>query len=288
MHIRAGLRVQENREAGPLPQQDPTPARLAEAEAFAFDLDGTIYLQGTPLPGALELLAELRSRHVPHLFVTNNSSVSGDRYLRKLTDLGLQIDRDQILTSADVAKAHLLDKGLRRPWLLATDEVRADFAQTGLVHTEDMPDSVLLAFDTSLTYAKLASATRLIAAGLPYLATHPDVTCPVPGGFLPDTGSFIELFHAATGRRPEILGKPMAGMSAEVTRRLGCPPSRIAFVGDRLETDIRMASDAGFVSVLTLTGVTGTADLNDSGLTPDVTVAGMTELRQLLGTGALA
>lgn len=271
-----------------MPQPDTTPARLAEAEAFAFDLDGTIYLQGTPLPGALELLAELRNRQVPHLFVTNNSSVSADHYLRKLNDLGLPVDREQVLTSGDVAKAHLLDLGLTRPWLLATDEVRADFAKTGLVHTEDMPDSVLLAFDTSLTYGKLASATRFIGSGLPYLATHPDVTCPVPGGFLPDTGSFIELFHAATGRRPEVLGKPMPGMSAEVARRLGRPPARIAFVGDRLETDIRMAADAGFVGVLTLTGVTGRSELANATPQPDVTVTGMAELQQLLAAGVLA
>lgn len=271
-----------------MPQVTAGHNRLEGVRALAFDLDGTVYLQDRPLPGALELLAELRRRQVPHLFVTNNSSVSGDSYVSKLQRLGLQVGREQILTSSDVAISHLTGLGIRRPWLLATDEVKADFARTGLVHTEEMPDAVLLAFDTSLTYAKLATATSLIASGLPYLATHPDVTCPVPDGFLPDTGSFIELFQAATGRRPEVLGKPQPGMSREVSRRLRQPPERIAFVGDRLQTDIRMANQAGFVGILTLTGVTSAEDLPDADIVPELTISGLAELQQLLTAGALA
>lgn len=263
------------------------PGALDKARAFAFDLDGTVYLQGTPLPGALELLGQLRQHGLPYLFVTNNSSVNGASYVAKLGALGLGEDRATILTSNDVARSHLLGLGSSRPYLLATEEVRSEYAAAGLVHEEEAPDAVLLTFDTSLTFAKLASVTRHIAAGLPYLATHPDVTCPVPDGFLPDTGSFIELFAAATGRRPQVLGKPHAGMIQEITRRFGLPAGQIAFIGDRLTTDIQMAADAGFVSVLTLTGVTTAADVADSPLQPDVIVNGMTELSSLLNREAL-
>ena len=263
----------------------PETAKLQQVEAFAFDLDGTIYLQGEPLPGALGLLAQLREHDLPYLFCTNNSSVSSASYTRKLARLGLKVQRQQVLTSNDVALSHLLASGIRRPYLLATPEVRAEYAEHGISHEEQQPDGVLLTFDTTLDFSKLAAVTKHIAAGLPYLATHPDVTCPIPGGFLPDTGSFIELFAAATGRRPEVLGKPHAGMIREITARLGLPAGRIAFVGDRLTTDIRMAADAGFVSILTLTGVTSAADVTDSSLQPDVTVSGMTELGTLLFSG---
>lgn len=256
--------------------------RLEAVRAFAFDLDGTIYLQGKPLPGALELLAALRQAGIPYLFVTNNSSATADAYLQKLGALGLAPERAQTLTSNDVAISHLQAAGFRRPYLLATDEVRAEYAGHGLIHEEGTPDAVLLAFDTSLNYRKISQVSTLTASGLPYLATHPDVTCPVPGGFLPDTGSFIELFAAVTGRRPEVLGKPHRGMIAEIGRRLELPAAEIAFVGDRLQTDIRMADDAGFVSVLTLTGVTGASELETSDLQPEVTVNGMRQLHELL------
>lgn len=255
---------------------------LEGVRSFAFDLDGTIYLQGRPLPGALELLAALRKAEIPYLFVTNNSSASSDAYLEKLGDLGLSPDRSQTLTSNDVAISHLLASGFRRPYLLATDAVRAEYAGHGLVHEEDTPDAVLLAFDTTLDFRKISRVSSLVDSGLPYLATHPDVTCPVPGGFLPDTGSFIELFAAVTGRRPEVLGKPHNGMIAEISRRLELPAPEIAFVGDRLQTDIRMAADAGFVSVLTMTGVTDSSDLQSSDLQPDVVIDGMRNLHELL------
>lgn len=255
---------------------------LEQVSAIAFDLDGTIYLQGTPLPGALDLLARLREQAIPYLFVTNNSSVNGATYTNKLAALGLEADRSMILTSNDVARSHLLASGIRRPYLLATPEVIQEYSEAGLVHEEESPDAVLLTFDTSLTFEKLALATRHITSGLPYLATHPDVTCPIPGGFLPDTGSFIELFRAATGRRPEVLGKPHAGMISEITDRFGLPAGQIAFVGDRLTTDIQMAVDAGFISVLTLTGVTQLGDLQDSPIRPDVIVTDMMNLGSLL------
>ena len=264
----------------PMRTRDSSP--LAAVRAVAFDLDGTIYLQGTPLPGALELLAALDAAGVEYLLVTNNSSVSGATYMSKLAGLGLEVERRQVLTSNDVALSHLQGAGVRSPYLLATEEVRADYAAAGLVHEEEAPDAVLLTFDMELSYEKLSAATRHIAAGLPYRATHPDVTCPVPGGFLPDTGAFIELFAAATGRRPQVLGKPHGGMISEVRRRLGLPAERIAFVGDRLETDLQMAADAGFVGVLTLTGVTQADDLASAAVEPDVVVSGMTELHELL------
>ncbi len=269
-------------------QPPETTGRPQTVQAIAFDLDGTIYLQGTPLPGALELLAGLRENGVPYLFVTNNSSVDGAAYASKLEALGLGSDRSRVLTSNDVARSHLLNLGIKRPYLLATPEVRAEYAQAGIMHEDDTPDAVLLTFDTSLTFEKLALATRHIASGLPYMATHPDVTCPIPDGFLPDTGSFIELFRAATGRSPEILGKPHSGMSSEIIRRLGVPAGQIAFVGDRLTTDIQMAVDAGFVGVLTLTGVTQVSDLQDSRIRPDLIVTGMPELSDLLKQGIAA
>lgn len=255
---------------------------LAAVRALAFDLDGTIYLQGTPLPGAVELLAHLSADQVPYLLVTNNSSVTGAAYMTKLAAIGLQVTRDQVLTSNDVAMSHLRTLGVSRPYLLATNEVRQDYAAAGILHEENKPQAVLLAFDTTLTFEKLVTATRHISAGIPYLATHPDVTCPVQDGFLPDTGSFIELFAAATGRRPQVLGKPHAGMISEISRRLGAPAPNIAFVGDRLQTDIQMAVDAGFVGVLTLTGVTDQADLQTSLVKPDVVVSGMPQLLELL------
>ena len=255
---------------------------LTNVRAIAFDLDGTLYLQGTPLPGAVTLLERLKARGVPYLFMTNNSSVSKATYMQKLTPLAGSLQPDEVLTSNDVMVHHLLAGELRRPYLLATTEVREEYAALGLAHHETDPDCVLLTFDMELSFERIAAASRFIAGGLPYFATHPDVTCPIPGGFLPDAGSFIEMFAAATGRRPLILGKPNEATVAAITARLNLPAEEIAFVGDRLATDIAMGISAGFVSVLTLTGVTTAGEAVVTNHKPTLTVSGMVEFAGLL------
>ena len=250
---------------------------------LAFDLDGTVYLGQQLLPGAAELIAALAAAGVPYLFATNNSSTTGVRYVQRLTALGLRATRGTVLTSNDVTISHLHGAGLRRPFVVATREVEeayraAGLEPAGLEPGGDEPDAVVLTFDTSLTYAKLRRAADLIGYGLPYIATHPDLVCPTPTGPIPDCGAFAALLFEATGRRPQVMGKPALPMAAAICARLGLRPDAIAFVGDRLYTDVRMARDHGFLAVLTLTGETRRVDLAASGDVPDLVVEDLAAL----------
>ena len=247
------------------------PAATAIA-GLAFDLDGTVYLGAELLPGAAALVSALAAAGVPYLFATNNSSTSGVRYLRRLTKLGLPATRTTVLTSNDVTVRHLRDAGLQRPYVVATREVEEEYRAAGLEPGAEEPDAVVLTFDTSLTYDKLRRATDLIRAGLPYIATHPDLVCPTPTGPIPDCGAFAALLFESTGRRPQVMGKPAPPMAAAIRTRLGLVPGAIAFVGDRLYTDVRMANSHGFQAVLTLTGETCREDLVASPDVPDLVV----------------
>jgi NagD protein len=71
-------------------------------------------------------------------------------------------------------------------------------------------------------------------------------------------------------------------MARSIVQRLGLPGSAVAFVGDRLYTDIRMAREQGLVGVLTLTGEATLADLADAPYPPDVIVEDMNHLHALL------
>ncbi|CAN5572056.1 HAD-IIA family hydrolase [soil metagenome] len=260
----------------------PTPPlhRRRRIDAFAFDLDGTIYLGPSLLPGALALLSFLKDSGCPFVFVTNNSSVSGERYVRKLADLGIVVDRQSVLTSNDVAAEHVRSLGLKAPVLVAVPEVEEEYRQRGFMPGAVSPDCVILTFDTTLTYEKLCQAARFIRRGLPYFATHPDLVCPTLDGPVPDCGSFIALLKAATGVSPVLLGKPKKPMAEAVVQRCGAAPEAIAFVGDRLYTDIRLANDHAFFAVLTLTGEASLEDIATSPFVPDLVVD---SLESLLG-----
>ena len=117
------------------------------------------------------------------------------------------------------------------------------------------PEYVVLGYDTELTYEKIAQASIHMHAGVPLVASHPDMVCPSPDGGLPDVGAYLAMFKATTGVDPEhITGKPNAGMILHKIEALGLKPERCAMVGDRLYTDMAMATRAGVVGVLVLSG----------------------------------
>ena len=63
------------------------------------------------------------------------------------------------------------------------------------------------------------------------------------------------MLKATTGVEPvHITGKPNAGMILHKIEALGLDPDKCAMVGDRLYTDIAMATRAGCVGVLVLSG----------------------------------
>jgi 4-nitrophenyl phosphatase len=141
----------------------------------------------------------------------------------------------------------------------------------------------VLGYDTGLTYPRLTRFCDLVRAGLPYIATHPDVNCPVEGGFAPDTGAFIALIEASTGREPDVvIGKPNPLIIAGLAERFGVSPGEIVMVGDRLYTDIALGSTAGVGTVLVLSGETKRADLETTAFQADLVCEDLAELIKFL------
>jgi ribonucleotide monophosphatase NagD (HAD superfamily) len=112
-----------------------------------------------------------------------------------------------------------------------------------------------LATIPEINYEKISTASIHLHAGVPLIASHPDMVCPSPDGGLPDVGAYLAMLKATTGIDPvHITGKPNAGMILHKIEALGLDPKKCAMVGDRLYTDIAMATRAGCVGVLVLSG----------------------------------
>src|SRR5690606_27946589 len=103
-------------------------------------------------------------------------------------------------------------------------DLESEFIDHGFTLDMDAPDYVVLGFDMRTDYARLTRLCDLVRAGLPYIATHPDVNCPVAGGFIPDIGAIIAFVNASTGRTPDILiGKPNRHIAEMAADKLGLP-----------------------------------------------------------------
>ncbi len=259
--------------------------RLDEVRAFAFDMDGTTYLGDRILPGVPEFLAYLDAQSIPYVFLTNNSSKSRKEYRAKLARLGLAVADDAVMTSGEATIRYLKRE---RPgagvYLVATPSFEEEAVEAGVrLVPPEQAEVAVLAYDTGLTFSKLRDLCDLVRKGLPFVATHPDVNCPVDGGYMPDVGAFLAAIEKSAGRVPDlIVGKPYPLMIAALCERLALPAARIAYVGDRLYTDVAMAHRTGMVGALVLTGETKLADLEGADVRPDLVADDMADLHRVL------
>ncbi len=246
-------------------------SRLAGIRCFLLDMDGTFYLGERLIEGSLDFLEALRSTGRDAWFLTNNTSISAAAYVEKLTRMGVpEPFRSQVMTSGHAAAHYLLERFPRgRGYLLGNETLRAELAEMGLLFTEDEPDYVLVAFDTTLDYAKMCKVCDFIRAGKPYIATHPDFNCPTETGFIPDMGAIMAFIEASTGRRANvILGKPHGGIVREAQMRTGYALAEMAMVGDRLYTDVATGVNHGMTGILVLSGEATMDDVAVSDVQP--------------------
>lgn len=258
--------------------------RLAQIRHFAFDLDGTVFADSELLPAVQPLLRRLRQLGIGYTFVTNNSSRGTAGHVAHLKDLGIEATAANLYSSTDATLEALRQElpAVRRLFVLGTAELRDEFRQQGYLVNDlaSEPDAVVVGFDRELTYKNLCHAAYWIARGKPFIATHPDRVCPTnEPTVLVDCGALCAALTAATGRRPDMVpGKPDRRLLDGIMRRDRCGPSELAMVGDRLYTDMAMATAAGTMGILVLTGETTAAQAAAADPAPDLVVADLGQL----------
>ena len=267
-----------------------TKNKLARIKHVALDMDGTIYMGDSLFPYTIPFLEKLKRLNISYSFLTNNPSKSLDDYLQKLERMGIHATEEEMYTTTvatiDYIKAHYPEA--RRLFLLGTPSMISQFEKAGFVSTaddaDDVPDLIVAAFDLTLTYSRLCRAAWWISQGIPYIATNPDKVCPTNlPTVLVDCGSICKCLEHATGRRPDItLGKPDPNMLIGILQQKQLQPDQIAMVGDRIYTDIAMAQNAGAVGVLVLSGETTLEVAQSAPNLPDIIVANIGELGDML------
>jgi 4-nitrophenyl phosphatase/NagD protein len=258
-------------------------AALSAVRGFLLDMDGTFYVGEQLVDGALEFIDRLGRQGREFLFLTNNSSKDAHQYAAKLARLGLPVPPEKVLTSGDATASYLhgLNPGAR-VYVVGTPALEAEFQSRGFTLTDTEPDYIVVGFDTTLTYAKLWQLCDLARAGVPYIATHPDINCPTETGFMPDIGATIAYVRTATGREPDlVIGKPKRLIAEQAALRLGLPLESLCMVGDRLYTDIALGA-AGLPTVLVLSGETRPEDIPAAAHQPTYVFANLGALAEAL------
>lgn len=229
-------------------------------DCLLLDLDGTLFRGRRPTEGAVQALAEVKSRA---FFVTNNASRSAAEVAAHLTELGFTATAEDVATSAQSAARLLADQlPAGSPVLIVgTDALAAEVAAVGLRPVRrynDEPVAVVQGLSTTIGWPDLAEAALAIRSGALWVAANVDPTLPTERGLLPGNGSLVAALRAATGAEPQVAGKPAPGLLTDAAARGDFRAPLV--VGDRLDTDIEGANAARLPSLMVLTGVSSARD----------------------------
>lgn len=230
---------------------------------YMFDLDGTLYLGGDPLPGAVELIRGLRERGSKILFLTNNPTRDPETYATKLSDMGIPATPDDIVNTVYTMVQWLLHFHPEATVYPISEQPLINALDAAGIRMSDNPaeiDFVIASYDRTFTYEKLQIAFDAIwyEKRAQLITTNPDRYCPFPGGRgEPDAATIVAAIEAGTGTSCiQNVGKPDPFMLQAALERIGLDAKDCVMTGDRLATDIRMAIDAGMSSALVFTGET--------------------------------
>jgi glycerol 3-phosphatase-2 len=227
------------------------------------DLDGVVYLGGSPIPGAADALAKAVASGMRLAFVTNNASRTPSAIAAQLTGLGVPARADEVITSAQGAARLAAEHLPAGASVLVVGGIglRVAVRERGfrpVTTAAEHPAAVIQGYAPDLSYSLLAEGGLAVAAGALFIGSNADATLPTPRGRQPGNGSLLQVIATATGRTPLIAGKPEPPLHAEAVARSGARHPLV--VGDRLDTDIESAVRSGADSLLVLTGVTRPLD----------------------------
>jgi len=226
-------------------------------QALILDMDGVLWRGSQPLGDLPTIFEKIRLLGLRALLATNNATLSRDDYLEKLRKYGVELERWQIVNSAD-ATAHFLKQKFPTGgpvFIVGENGLARTLAEAGFYPAEADVLAVVAGMDRQLSYAQLGSAARAIRTGALFIGTNPDRTYPTPDGLLPGAGAVLAFLQAASDADPVIIGKPSPEMYWVALERLQTPPEATLIVGDRLDTDILGAQAIGAQTALVLSGV---------------------------------
>ena len=250
--------------------------------AVLLDLEGVLYQEGAPIPGALEAVRALEGRGLPLRYVTNTTTTSRAGVARRLAGVGLDVDPATLFTPLAAARRLLGNWGARRIHLAAPAETAEDFA--GLELAEAGPVDAVIMGDLYKAYDwnRLDLIFGLLRGGARLIVLHKNRFCRRGAEIGLDAGPFVAAVEYAAGVEAVVVGKPSPDFFALALVDLGVTAAEALMVGDDIEADIGGAKAAGLTAVQVETGKFTEADLTHPRVTPELRIASIADLPKAL------
>ncbi|HKI95340.1 MAG TPA: TIGR01458 family HAD-type hydrolase [Gemmatimonadales bacterium] len=257
-----------------------TPDRLHAVRGVLLDLDGTLYEDDRPIPGAVDAVRAVRGAGRAVRFVTNTSRRPRRDVLARLEAMGFAATHEELITAPVAAARWLLDAGLRRVALCLPDATLEDFE--GLEPDLDHPEAVVVGdLGADWTYDLLTHAFGWLMDGAQLVAIQKNRYWRTAGGLALDAGPFVAALEFAAGVEATIVGKPSAAFFTAAAGSAGLRCEDVLMVGDDVRGDVAGAQAAGCLGALVRTGKFRPDDVRAH--RPDLVLDGVAALPAALG-----
>ena len=236
---------------------------IQEKKAFICDMDGVIYHGNKILDGVTEFVNWMIDNDKKFVFLTNSAERTPHELSMKLERMGLDVKADHFYTSAMATATFLHSQNPDCTAYVIGEAALTKALYDHRIYMNDVdPDYVIVGETRTYSFEKIEKAISLVLKGAKLIGTNPDITGPTEKGIMPATGALIAPIEIATGKKAYFVGKPNPLMLRHGLNRLNCHSQDIAFIGDRMDTDIIAGIESNVDAVLVLSGVTKMEDID--------------------------
>lgn len=252
---------------------------ILEKDGFICDMDGVIYHGNKILDGVEDFVNWMIDNGKKFVFLTNSPEKTPHELSMKLERMGLSVSAGHFYTSA-MATAEFLNS--QNPgctaYVIGEAALTKAMYDKGIYMNDVNPEYVVVGETRTYNFEKIEKAIELVRKGAKLIGCNPDVTGPTEKGVMPATGALIAPIEIATGKKAYFVGKPNPVMLRHGMKKLDCHSSEIAFIGDRMDTDIIAGIESNVDTVLVLSGVTAVEDIDNFPYRPKYIANGVGDL----------
>ena len=203
---------------------------------FICDMDGVIYHGNRILDGVADFVNWMIDNDKKFVFLTNSPEKTPHELSMKLERMGLTVPAGNFYTSAMATAAFLHSQAPGcTAYVIGEAALSKALYDVGIYMNDVNPDYVVVGETRTYSFEKIEKA--------------------IERGVMPATGSLIAPIEIATGKKAYFVGKPNPLMLRHGLKKLGCHSEEIAFIGDRMDTDIIAGIESNVDTVLVLSGV---------------------------------
>lgn len=256
-------------------------------QGIILDVDGTVVHGDEPIAGAADALATIDDAGLERVFISNNPTDPPAAYESRFEGAGLGVDREEVFTAGTVTIDYLTaEHADDQLYVIANPGFVDQLAETSIVITGDpaAADALVASLDYEFDYEQLCKTVVALQDGTPFIGTDPDILIPQSGPDVPGSGAIINAIEGVAEREVDVIcGKPSAYARQTVLEYLGLPPEECLVVGDRLDTDIKLGTEAGMSTAVVKTGITDDARLANASISPDYVLDSIADIGTIIG-----